>query len=114
MSVSKPSSSMATLALNTLCLHLHLFKCPFFVKQLSTNEPIPVDFLQSVTDGSGEPHKLQTRFFSVTRTDEEISVVSEAEEDDGDATWRCIKVAGPMDFGSSLRHGSVRRRCETI
>lgn len=43
------------------------------------------------------------RFFSVTRTAEELSVVCEERAIPGEVTreggWRCLKVLGPLDFG---------------
>ena len=46
---------------------------------------------------------FQSRFFSVTRTDEELSVVCPGElcldSDRVDPDWACIKVRGPLDFG---------------
>ena len=41
------------------------------------------------------------RFMSITRTDEEISIVYECDAHE-EGTWRCIKIAGPMDFGTYL------------
>lgn len=41
----------------------------------------------------------RSEFVSVTHTDEETSIVYEAADDDKDASWRCIKIQGPMDFG---------------
>jgi hypothetical protein len=43
-------------------------------------------------------------FFSITRTGEEVSIVGEAVESTParfkeKAVWRCVRVAGPMDFG---------------
>ena len=43
------------------------------------------------------------RFFSVTRTVDELSVVCEERVIPGEVTreggWRCLKVLGPLDFG---------------
>lgn len=43
------------------------------------------------------------RFFSVTRTTEELSVVCQERAIPGEVTreggWRCLKVLGPLDFG---------------
>ena len=43
------------------------------------------------------------RFFSVTRTAHELSVVCEERAIPGEVTreggWRCLKVLGPLDFG---------------
>lgn len=64
------------------------------MKQLKPNDSVPSEYLEAFTQ-AGESR----RFISLTRTDEEISIVYEAKESDGEATWRCIKIAGPMDFG---------------
>ena len=75
---------------------LCLLKNPFFVKQLEPDATIPSEYLESLTNNS----KV---FVSITRTDEEISIVGEVANDsnepEGEANWRCIKIAGPMDFG---------------
>lgn len=73
--------------------HLHLLKNPFFVKQLGEGGHIPAEYLERLIDTASK------KFFSITRTDEEVSIVGEADPDDASATWRCIRIAGPMDFG---------------
>lgn len=65
----------------------------FYVKQLKPDESIPEVILKKLTNSSGE-------LVSITRTEEEISIVEQAEKGDGEANWRCIKIAGPMDFGT--------------
>ncbi|KAK7695046.1 hypothetical protein QCA50_002234 [Cerrena zonata] len=70
---------------------LELLDGLFFVKQLKHNEVIPEDVLRKLTNPSAE-------LISVTRTNEEISIAGQAEEGDSEASWRCIKIAGPMDF----------------
>ena len=70
---------------------LCLLAPPFEVKQVKPSEPVPAEFLHALTDASSG------KFVSVTRTDEEVSIVYETE--DTSATWRCMKIAGPMDFG---------------
>ncbi|CAL1694475.1 unnamed protein product [Somion occarium] len=71
---------------------LSLLEKPFYVKQLQPHEDIPDSFLEELRNQTGH-------FVSITRTDEEVSIVGEAQQDDTEATWRCIKIAGPMDFG---------------
>jgi hypothetical protein len=43
------------------------------------------------------------RFYSVTRTDEELSIVCESKYVPAgikaEQPWRCLKVVGPLDFG---------------
>ncbi|KAH9846978.1 hypothetical protein C2E23DRAFT_742881 [Lenzites betulinus] len=75
---------------------LHLLKRPFKVEQLKPYERIPHEYIRMLTD----PVVAGDRFISLTRTDEEISIVVEsASTEDKTATWCCIKIAGPMDFG---------------
>ncbi|KIM82367.1 hypothetical protein PILCRDRAFT_820774 [Piloderma croceum F 1598] len=78
-------------------LFLRLLKQPFFVTQLQPNAAIPVPFLEALSsDTSG-------RFLSITRTAEEISIVGEVASilpvDVDDSKWKCINIAGPMEFG---------------
>jgi len=78
-------------------LFLRLLKQPFFVTQLQPNAAIPVPFIEALSsDNSG-------RFLSITRTAEEISIVGEVTSifpvDVDDSKWRCINIAGPMEFG---------------
>lgn len=83
--------------------HLNLLENPFFVKQLKLDENIPPEYLKSLTDTNSKG------FISITRTDEEISIVGEVvitgdetKFQEEEANWRCIKIAGPMDFGLHL------------
>lgn len=73
-------------------LLLSLLPTPFYVRQVTE---IPADVLQKLTvagDWKG--------FLSVTRTTEEISIVGQADsDDDPEAKWRCIRIAGPMPLG---------------
>ena len=81
---------------------LTLLPRPFKVVQRSLSDGLDVADLALLRgDGRG-------RFASVTRTDEEISVVYECEADENDAKWRCIKIAGPMDFGRLLLYMALR------
>lgn len=73
---------------------LNLLDGSFYVKQLKPDELIPEPILNKLTTPSAE-------LVSITRTDEEISIVGKAEEGDSEAAWKCIKIAGPMDFGTS-------------
>ena len=77
--------------------HLTLLPNPYFVKQLPVSTELPETVL-SLLSGPG--------FFSITRTPEEISIVGEATDDprilslgEGVSDWRCLKIAGPMEFG---------------
>jgi hypothetical protein len=71
------------------CLDLTLYPELYFVSQV---KEITADLFKSFSTG---------RFFSVTRTSDEISIVGEAGDDMPveEAKWRCIRIAGPMDFG---------------
>ncbi|KAK0208730.1 ACT domain-containing protein [Desarmillaria ectypa] len=76
-------------------LHLIVHPNDFFVVQLKHNE-IDGDVLINLTS---QPE----RFFSLTRTAEEVSVVGEIHKDLSqryykNSGWRCIRIAGPMEF----------------
>lgn len=76
-------------------LHLAVLPNDFFVVQLKYNE-IDGDVLINLT-GQSE------RFFSLTRTAEEVSVVGEIHKDlsqkyHENSGWRCIRIAGSMEF----------------
>ena len=77
--------------------HLILLPNTYFMKQLPTSAELPEHVL-SLLNGPG--------FFSITRTPEEISIVGELTDNPqvqslsgGLGDWRCIKIAGPMEFG---------------
>ncbi len=76
---------------------LSLLLRPFKVEQFKPEQPIPHKYIELLANGNAG------RFVSVTRTDEETSVVVECLDEDTEATWRCIKIAGPMDFGSLIQ-----------
>ncbi|KAF9531910.1 ACT domain-containing protein [Crepidotus variabilis] len=76
-------------------LNLHLLPESFFVIQLEHGQEIAPCLLKDLTDGKGG-------FFSVTRTNDEVSIVGEAykwmpSQYKEQATWRCIKIQGPME-----------------
>ncbi|KAK0246225.1 ACT domain-containing protein [Armillaria nabsnona] len=76
-------------------LHLTVLPNDFFVVQLKHNE-IDGDVLINLTS-------RPERFFSLTRTAEEVSVVGEIHKDlsqryHENSGWRCIRIAGPMEF----------------
>ena len=67
----------------------------------------------AVLDGEYAVHRLQPEqdipssilkgnFFSITRTDEELSIVCDAHlpivSEKSESGWSCIKVLGPLDF----------------
>lgn len=73
----------------------------FFVTKLEAGHDIPVKDLQG-----------DSKFISITRTNEEISIVGEWREgmpDSYDHSWKCIKMRGPLDFGSYLARLSCSR-----
>ncbi|KAG0707431.1 ACT domain-containing protein [Suillus ampliporus] len=78
--------------LNHPCLELELLDQTFFVKQLPVDRGIPAAIASELNAAQDNPG-----IFSITRTREEISIVGEAAGDDG--AWKCIKIAGPMEFG---------------
>lgn len=81
---------------NHPCLHLDVLGQTFSVKKYAPADEIPSDALREL---SGP--KAASGIISITRTAEEISIVCEAEKEEGE--WKCIKIAGPMEFGSYFR-----------
>jgi len=84
-------------------LSLELLNDIFAVQQIPVDEPIPSHVLRRLGEPGGSE---QLNFVSITRTNEEISIVYNATQSpdvpDADqelAKWRCIKIRGPMDFG---------------
>jgi hypothetical protein len=77
--------------------HLKLLPNIFFVKQAKPDDRLSASILETLNSGKG--------FFSITRTTEEISIVGEIDESNpnplslSDGDWRCIQIAGPMEFG---------------
>ncbi|KAG1904743.1 ACT domain-containing protein [Suillus fuscotomentosus] len=63
-------------------LELELLAQTFFVKQFPVDAGVPA----AITSGLNAAQHTQG-----------ISVVGEAVDDDGE--WKCIKIAGPMNFG---------------
>lgn len=70
-------------------MNLRVIDGSFSISRLGPNEPIP-------------PEVLENQFFSITKTDEELSIVCETNNslksmktEDG---WSLIKVEGPLDF----------------
>jgi len=78
-------------------LVLELLDDVFAVQQIPINESIPNHVLKRLGESGGQ------NFVSVTRTNEEISIVYNSTHapivDQSLAKWRCIKIRGPMDFG---------------
>ena len=79
--------------------HLALLQNTYFVKQLPSSAKLP----EPIVSLLNEPG-----FFSITRTSEEVSIVGEITSNPqvqslsgGIGDWRCIKVAGPMEFGKA-------------
>jgi hypothetical protein len=68
-------------------LDLRLLPGAFAVEQVKLGEPMPDAMLAQLNKNDG-------RFLSITKTDEEISVVADATGTprEGRAEWRCIKV----------------------
>ncbi|KAI0322990.1 ACT domain-containing protein [Amylostereum chailletii] len=81
---------------NDAALQLQLLPGTFFVSQLKPTEPLPTSILASLQNVN-----IGGKFLSITRTNDEISIVGEVnfEHNAEDATWSCIKITGPMDFG---------------
>ncbi|KZV70977.1 hypothetical protein PENSPDRAFT_578598 [Peniophora sp. CONT] len=74
-------------------LHLEVLPGIFSVTQLSVNDALSDALIEKLRKSDG-------KFMSITRTDEEVSVVEEVTgEEEAVAEWKCIKIRGPMDFG---------------
>ncbi len=73
-------------------LRLSVLEGRFAVTRLSREEPLP-------------GWAVEGRFVSITRTEDEISVVCAEERVPVEATsergWRCLKVEGPFDFSQT-------------
>ncbi|KAJ3863026.1 ACT domain-containing protein [Lentinula novae-zelandiae] len=77
------------------CLHLHVLPDMFFVSKLEPIEPVPQSIINHLINDS--------RFLSLTRTQEETSIVGQWHDGipaafEHEAVWRCIKLQGPMEF----------------
>ena len=70
-------------------LNLKIFDGSFSIHRLSPKNEIPIQIYQG-------------QFFSITKTDEEISVVCSSsvylDSESSETDWSCIKVLGPLDF----------------
>ena len=70
-------------------LDLHILDSSFSIHRLSPNDEIPNEIYQNP-------------FYSITQTDEEISVVCSSSvplaSERSETGWSCIKVLGPLDF----------------
>jgi len=70
-------------------LNLKIFDGSFSIHRLSPKNEIPIQIYQG-------------QFFSITKTDEEISVVCSSSvylnSESSETDWSCIKVLGPLDF----------------
>lgn len=73
-----------------------------FVYQLPLDQPVPAPFLNTLSDA-------KTKLASITRTLEEISIVTDivleeaiAPIDMKQEEWRCFRMLGPMPFGKWL------------
>lgn len=80
-------------------LDLHLESRAFYLYQFSTNHAqIPRKILDRIItpDGNG--------FVSVTRTNEEVSIVLDDELENNEemavSKWKCIRVQGPMELSA--------------
>lgn len=80
-----------------VAFHLTLLPNIYFVKQLPASAELPENILSLLNEPG---------FFSITRAAEEISIVGEITDNPwvrslsgGVGDWRCLKIAGPMEFG---------------
>jgi hypothetical protein len=78
-------------------LTLSVLEGHYLVQQLNRNSSELSSILKGVTQET-----FQGGLLSITRTDEELSIVRRADsqtETAGEQLWKCIKVKGPMEFG---------------
>lgn len=70
-------------------LNLKILEGSFSIHRLSPNDAIPNQIYQN-------------QFYSITKTDEEISVVCassiQLDSERSETGWSCIRVLGPLDF----------------
>ncbi|KAF8529312.1 ACT domain-containing protein [Hysterangium stoloniferum] len=87
-------------------LYLQALPKTFYLVQLDASEPLPAALIQKLA-APLQGHESQ--FISITRTGGEVSIVSDFSVRGGgggggalatkpETTWRCIRVAGPMDL----------------
>ena len=71
----------------------------FFLIQFNAKEPLSDHLVQRLA----APFR-DTQFLSITRTKDEVSIVSDFRIDGGtepSTEWRCMRVKGPMDLSES-------------
>ena len=72
-----------------ISLELQVLQGEFTIHRFSPTAPFPVEVLDSA-------------FFSITKTEEELSIVCDAsivlDAEVSESGWSCIKVLGPLDF----------------
>ena len=87
---------------------LILLPNPYSVLQLKPDEPIPQRYIDALTKSAAEfskEEKTGIKMLSITRTNEEVSIVEEVggegeiEGREGEGVWRCVRIRGPMAFG---------------
>lgn len=82
-------------------LSLHLLEGNYYIKQLHVAAPE----LPLLLDHFSQIHHCDG-LLSITRTEDEISIIRQRDADEGTnedmIIWRCIKVKGPMDFGTII------------
>ena len=70
-------------------LNLNILEGSFSIHRLSPNDEIPNQIFQN-------------QFYSITKTDEELSVVCASsihlDSERPETDWSCIKILGPLDF----------------
>lgn len=81
---------------NHPCIRLDVLAQTFSIKKYTSTDEIPSNILCELTSP-----KATSGIISITRTVEEISIEAELEEEQEE--WRCIKIAGPMEFGRYSR-----------
>lgn len=87
---------------------LILLPNPYSVLQLQPDESIPQRYIDALTKSAAnfsKEEKAKIKMLSITRTNEEVSIVEEVggegeiEGREGEGVWRCVRIRGPMAFG---------------
>jgi len=86
---------------NSDAFHLHILPRTFTLLQLSPSSGLPKRIADHLVHPSSQIPSAAAYFVSVTKTRDEISIVTDTPVEDvaGEKTlWRCIKIQGPMEL----------------
>ncbi len=82
-------------------LHLRVLPNNFYVVKHDPKSEGWHGLVQNLLTNPSQPGGQSSQLFSVTRTDEEVSIVGECIGPDQEGDWRCLRIAGPMEFSES-------------